>query len=460
MNLIDENYSSNNNSKKILTAGIIAIIVLILIIVGLLAYVSMSNNNKVEFIVENKKYSASNYLMQKDNLVYVGIEDLTKITNNGYNFKTGGRDVEDESQCYITNSYESTFFKVNSKSIYKVLEDTDEVEFYELEGPIIKENGKFYMPISASKIAMNVAFSSDNNKYNIRSIAFLEGIYNKDKSNTFEPDTSIVWENTYSNKKLLKEGLVITKDSEGKYGVSKVSSSTDSKSKVTSVKTSAIITPKYDEIKYVEKYNQLIVSLDKKKGIIQLSNKDGAFSAETIVKIQFEDIKPIYENLFLISETKEQDGKKIEKYGVIKSENGKEETILANEYDEIGIDFSKFTNNDLNSQYVLYDSLIPVKKGNLWGLVNLKGNVVVKIEYSELGDTSSNPNSNVLIIPEVDGIVVKKDGKYGVVTKTNRSLIGNIASKIYKETINGKEQYSMIYNNKTSNVVEYIKKTK
>ena len=92
MNLIDENYSSNNNSKKILTAGIIAIIVLILIIVGLLAYVSMSNNNKVEFIVENKKYSASNYLMQKDNLVYVGIEDLTKITNNGYNFKTGGRD--------------------------------------------------------------------------------------------------------------------------------------------------------------------------------------------------------------------------------------------------------------------------------------------------------------------------------------------------------------------------------
>ena len=70
---------------------------------------------------------------------------MTKITNNGYNFKTGGRDVEDESQCYITNSYESTFFKVNSKSIYKVLEDTDEVEFYELEGPIIKENGKFYM---------------------------------------------------------------------------------------------------------------------------------------------------------------------------------------------------------------------------------------------------------------------------------------------------------------------------
>lgn len=460
MNLIDENYSNNNNSKKILTAGIIAIIVLVLIIVGLLAYVSLSNNNKLEFIVENKKYSASNYLIQKDNVVYVGIEDLTKITNNGYNFKTGGRDVEDENQCYITNSYESTFFRVNSKSIYKVLEDTDEVEFYELEGPVIKENGKIYMPISASKIAMNVAFSNANNKYNIKSIAFIEGIYNKDKSNTFVPDDSIVWENTYSNKKMLKDNLVITKDSEGKYGVSKVTASTDSKSKVTRVNTSAVITPKYDDIKYIEKYNQLIVSLEKKKGVIQLSNDNGNFSAETVVKLQFQEIKPIYKNLFLVNETKEQDGKKVEKYGIIKSENGKEETVLPIEYDKIGIDFAKFTNNDLNSEYVLYDSLIPVKKGEVWGLVNLKGNVVIKIEYAELGDTSSNPNSNVLIIPEVDGIVVKKDGKYGVVTKTNRALISNIASKIYKETINGKEQYSMIYNNKTSNIVEYIKKTK
>ena len=457
MNLIDENYMGKGSSRKILIGGIIGLIVLIIIIVTLLIILSMSNNNKLELIIENQKYSVSKHLIQKDDVVYIGIEDLTKVTNNGYNFKTGGKDVEDDKQCYITNSYESTFFKVDSNLIYKVLEDTDETEFYELEAPIIKENGKFYMPISASKIAMNVAYTDNNNKYNIKSIGYLESVYNKEKTANFVPDTSIVWENTYSNKKLLKEGLVITKDSSGRYGVSKISASTD-KSKVTKVSTTAVITPKYDEIKYVEKYNQLIVTLDKKKGIIQLSNDNGNFNAETIVKIQFENIKPIYDNLFLIEQTVEQDGKKVEKKGILKAERGKETTVLPVEYDQIGIDFSKFSDNGLSSEYVLYNSLIPVKKGSLWGFINLKGSLVIKMEYEGVGDASSNPNSNIVLIPDVEGFIVKKDGKYGVFSKTGKVLVGNVASKMYKEVSNGETKYNMIYNNKVTDILEYIKK--
>lgn len=460
MNLIDENYSNKNSSKKILIAGISAIIVLILIIIGLLAYLSISNSNKTELIIENQKYSVSHYLKQKDNVTYIGIEDLTKIINNGYNFKTGGKDIEDENQCYITNSYESTFFRVGSKEIYKVLEDTDEIEFYELEAPVMKEDNKIYMPISASKVAMNTTFSNENNKYIIRSIAYLEGVYNKNKSNTFYPDDSIVWENTYSNKKLLKEGLVVVKDSEGKYGIAKVSAVTDSKSKVTTISTTAVITPKYDDIKYVEKYNQCIVTLDKKKGVIQLSQNGDNLQAKTIINVQYEDIKPIYDNLFMITFTKEEEGKKVPKYGVVRAENGKEETILNTEYDKIGIDFSKFTNNDLNSEYVLYNSLIPLKKGGFWGFANLKGGIVVKLEYSDLGDSSSNSNSNVIIIPELEGIVVKKEGKYGIITKANKLLVGNTISKVFKETVKEKEQISIIVNNKTVNVIDYIKNLK
>lgn len=457
MNLIDENYRSNRDSKKILIAGIIGLIVLILIIVSLLAVLSMSNNNKMELIIENKKYAVSNYLIQKDNVVYIGIEDLTRVTSNGYDFKTGGRDVEDDRQCYITNSYESTFFKVDSKKIYKILEDTDEKEFYEIEAPIIKENGKFYMPISASKIAMNVAYTNNNNKYNLKSIAYLEGIYNKDKSSTFVPDSSVVWENTYSNKKMLKDGLVITRDSTGKFGVAIISATTD-KSKVTRVSTTAVITPKYDDIKYVEKYNQLIVTLDKKKGVIQLSNDNGNYNAETIVKIQFESIKPIYDNLFLIKEVKEQDNKKVEKYGILKAENGKESTILPVEYDQIGIDSSKFSDNDLSSEYVFYDSLIPVNKGSAWGFINLKGSLVIKMEFQGVGDTSSNSNSNIVLIPDIEGFIVKKDGKYGIFSKTGKVLVGNIASKMYKEVSNGVTKYYMIYNNKATDIVDYVKK--
>ena len=36
------------------------------------------------------------------------------------------KDVEDENKCYITNSYESTFFEVGSNEIYKVLEERGE----------------------------------------------------------------------------------------------------------------------------------------------------------------------------------------------------------------------------------------------------------------------------------------------------------------------------------------------
>lgn len=460
MNLIDENYSKTTDSKKILVAGVSAIIILIIIVIALLAFLSIINNNKAELIIENRKYSVSNYLKQKDNVMYIGVEDLTKVTNNGYNFKTGGKDVEDENQCYITNSYESTFFRVGSKQIYKVLEETDEIECYELEAPIIKDGNKIYMPISASKIAMNTTFSNANNKYIIKSIAYLEGVYNKNKSNTFNPDDSIVWETTYSNKKMLKEGLVVIKDTEEKYGIAKVSASTDGKSKVTNVSTTAIITPKYDDIKYVEKYNQLIVTLDKKKGIIQLSKNGDNIQAKTVINVQYEDIKPIYDNLFMISATKDVDGKKVQKYGVIKSENGKEKTVLNTEYDKMGIKFSKFTNNDLNSEYTLFDSLIPVQKDGLWGLSNLNGVLVTKIEYADLGDSSSNSNSNVLIIPELEDIVVKKEGKFGIITKNGRVLVGNTISKVYKETINDKEQISIIINNKTLNVVDYVKSLK
>lgn len=459
MNLMDENLGLNQNSKKVITACIIGIVIIIFAIIGLLAFVTSLKGNTSGLTVDGKSYSINEYILNKDNVYYIGIEDLVKITNNGYSYKSGDKDVEDESKCYIINSYESTFFEVDSKQIYKVSEETNDIEYYTLEHPIIKENSKIYMPLEAVKIAANSDYTSENNKITISSIGYLESFYNREKTTTFTPDTSIVWETTYPNKKMLKESLVMIKDEIGNFGLAKVSYTTtaNGKTNVTKVTTQQIITPKYVDINYIENYKQLIVETENGKGVIQLIEENGEFQVKTKVVPQYESIKPINENLYLVSETvvttENEKNTASKKYGII-DQNGN--TILPSEYDQIGLDTSKFTNNDLVSEYIIYEKYIPVKKDGLWGFVDTTGKTVIKLEYTGLGYTGTNANSNVLIIPELQGIVVKKDKSYGIINTSGESLIKCVLTRIYKDTVDGKEIYAMLYNEKKYNVIDYI----
>lgn len=463
MNLIDESYNTNRNNKKIFIICGTGIVILLFIIIALLAFVTTLNSKQIKLTVDGESYSSSDYLLNKENALYIGIEDLTKITENGYSFKSGSKDVEDDNKCYITNPYESTFFEVNSNEIYKVLEETNETEYYTLENPIIKENGKIYMPLSAVKVAFNASYRSGNNQIVISSITHLETFYNQQKSTTFKPNSSIVWETTYSNKKLLKHNLVLTTDGTENYGIGKIYYTTDSKTKVTTVQVESIIDAKYLSIKYVEKFNQLIVETQSGMGIIQLQEENGNITAKTTIVPQYESIKQIASDLYLVSEksstnissesTNSTSSSTI-KYGIV-NEDG--DTILPIEYDKIGFDISKFTNNDLNSEYIIYDRYIPVKKDNLWGFINLTGKVVIKLEYTDIGCVGTNSSSNVLIIPELDGIVVRKDKNYGVITNSGKVVIKNILTRVYKETSNGEDVYTMVYNGEKHNVIEYVK---
>lgn len=459
MNLLDDNMGVNQNGKKIITVCIIGIVLIIFAIIGLLAFVKSLKGNTSGLIVDNKSYSLDQYILNKDNVYYIGIEDLVKITNNGYSFKSGDKDVEDESKCYIINPYESTFFEVDSKQIYKVSEETNDIEYYTLEYPIIKQNSKIYMPLESVKIAANSNYTVQDNKIIISSIGYLESFYNKGKTTTFTPDTSIVWETTYPNKKMLKENLVIIKDETGNLGLAKVSHTTtaNGKTNVTKVTTQPIITPKYMDINYIENYKQLIVETENGKGVIQLIEENGEFQVKTKVIPQYESIKPINKSLYLVSETivttENEKNTSTKKYGII-DQNGN--TILPSEYDQIGLDTSKFTNNDLASEYIIYEKFIPVKKDGLWGFVDTTGKTVIKLEYTGLGYTGTNANSNVLIIPELQGIVVKKDKSYGIINTSGESLIKCVLTRIYKDTVDGKEIYAMLYNEKKYNVIDYI----
>lgn len=460
MNLIDERRDMSRNSKKMLMICGIGIVILLFIIIALLAYVTTLNNNKSSLKIDGKEYSTSDYLLVKDNVTYIGIEDLTKLTNSGYSYKSGDKNIEDENKCYITNLYESTFFNVNSNQIYKVLEDTNETEYYTLENNIIKEKDKIYIPLNSIKTAMNCSVINNNNKIEILSITYLESFYNQTASTTFVPNDSIVWETTYSNKKLLKDGLVIVQDEVGNLGLAEISYTVAKKNKanVTTITTKAVITPKYTSIKYIEKFNQLIVGTEDGKGIVQLEENNGKYSVKTKIIPQYETLKQINENLYVVGEsvetTENNTTKKVIKYGIVNSEG---EIILSTEYDKIGIDISDFTNNGLNNEYIIYEKYIPVNKDGLWGLVNLQGKVVVKLEYSGLGYVGTNSSSNVLIIPELNAIVVKKDNNYGIINTSGKVLMKNVLTRVYKETSSSDGDYVMVYNDKKYNAVEYIK---
>lgn len=131
-------------------------------------------------------------------------------------------------------------------------------------------------------------------------------------------------------------------------------------------------------------------------------------------------------------------------------------TILNCEYQQIGLDISKYTNNGLNNKYVIYDKLIPVKKDDLWGFVNTNGSVVIDLKFTNIGCAESNSSSNVLIIPEINGIVVKKDNNYGIISNTGKVIIRNVLTRVYKEQENNKDNYYMIYNGVNRNILDFV----
>ena len=77
------------------------------------------------------------------------------------------------------------------------------------------------------------------------------------------------------------------------------------------------------------------------------------------------------------------------------------------------------------------------------------------------GTSKAAKGNNVLIIPEKEGIVVYKDGLYGVINSSGRTLLPIQLKKIYMETNNGKNNYYMVYgdDNKTADILDILNKT-
>ena len=205
-----------------------------------------------------------------------------------------------------------------------------------------------------------------------------------------------------------------------------------------------ILECKYDDIRYQEATGDFIVCSDDKYGIIGIDKK-------TKVTISYDSIELMdYDaGLYLVS--------KNSRYGVI---DLKGNNIIYAENEQIGVDISRFEDNDLKTGYILVDNLIPVMKNSKWGLFDTKGNQVVEFEYDSLGYVANNSReaTNLLVIPDYNVIVACIDDRYTLLNSSGEQPIKAFVDDIYMVINGGEKQYLMTANNRTYDVEDYLDK--
>lgn len=381
----------------------VLIVITIMIIVGIIYLKNSITTIKIDTVRNNEIEKIINIKLNEEGKqeLYMPIIKMAKyLKYEGYNGDYINKS-EDKTKCHVTNENETAMFTLNSNTLIKIANETNEYEYIELDSPVFEENGELYTTIEGIEKAFNVMFSCDKNFKNI-DIYTMEYMlqYYVTKLKIEEYSTE------FSDQKAIFQDLIIIQQNK-KYGV------------INAQNGKPVLETKYEQIKYVPATTDFIVKSNGKYGII---TKD----AETKVKTVYDEIKAIdyKKDLYLIKQNNA--------YGIIKS-NG--ESIIGPDYKQIGIDIQKYTQNGVDNKYILLDEIIPVQNAEgLWGFFNTKGEKIVDFKYTNIG-CQSLPATNsypALVIPSHKIIVVEKDKKYNLITTQGEELINEyILDSVY-----------------------------
>lgn len=431
--LIGNNYEPTKEQLKLKKLIKIVSIILALVILACIAliilmyYIQMS---KLKVTIDGKENTTlQDILIIENEQVHIPIREFAKYV--GYESYSGDykQYEEDETKCYVKSANEITSFSMDSNKVYK-LSNSDDYEYFTIDEPVKMINGNLYTTIEGIERAFNITFNYNKkqNQITIYTLPYLVSYW----SNQFK-NSAISGQNAdFNNQKALLYNMIIVGNSENYYGVYDLTGK-------------EIIGTKYTSIQFVEGTKEFIVTTaEGKMGIM-------SYDATTKISPEYDEIKQIDKDagLYLVTNN--------EKQGVI---NNSGSVIVYLEYDQIGVDSSKY--NNVINQYLLYDSYIPVKKDNKWGIIDKTGRQVVPVEYDGLGCTvgasvnQSISTNNVLLIPKYEGIVVSKNGLYGIIDSQGKELLPIALQSVYSTTSAGQETYYMIYQDKAINVVTYI----
>lgn len=435
MNLIEESisYEKEKKGSKFKTIILVCIIVTILAIIGIASYLLYIKSTILTVTLDgNVNEQIKELLVIEDNgKVYIPIKKIASFFN--YSSFDGEYKAKSESknQCYVESENEIANFELGSNKIYK-LDLNNESENYEYiytDEPVKAINGELYATADAIEKGYNVSFdyNKKNNKITILTMPYLISAY---ETKILDYGYSEIDSEFVNQKTVLKDMLVVMKkETKEQYGV-------------ISVDGEPILEPKYDKITYMPEVGDFLVESNKKVGII---------STQRETKVQI-----IYDSISLMdSDNGLYVAKKDNKYGVIDIRGN---TRIYIENDEIGVDLSRFSENEVMNKYLLVGNLIPARKDKYWGLYNKNGQLVVDFEYDSLGYIASNNKDalNLLVIPNYDVVVACKDKKYTLINSSGEKLFEPRADDIYMTISEGKKHYHIAVNDRKFDAEEYL----
>ena len=436
-------------SKKLMKIIIVIIVLLLIASIGLFAAIYYLKTQEFKFYVDGKTVSTNNItsdLFVYDNdKVYVSIKDIAEMI--GYKYYNGGykQYTEDATKCYLECTNEVVTFEKDSARIYKTPNGEIDYTYYTIDEPIKRINGKLYITSKGLGTACNLqmGYYQEANKMIIYTLSYLTNYYVTAYSNA-------AIENSFENQKALLYGLLVVQNVDN---TDTSSNNRNIRYGIYNLNNEEIVGMKYTDIEFIEGTQEFIVkTTENKVGII-------TSEGDTRVSPQYDALKQIDKDLNLYLATNNGKSGVLEKNGKI---------LIYLEYDQIGIDPTQFPTNDIKNKYILFDNAIPVKQNDRWGLYDIRGNVILPIEFVELGcisKTSSDRTlNNILVIPEIEGIVVCKQYEienrrvqyYGIFSSTGKEIIPIYLDTVYSVTVSGQEQYTMMNNGNSFDIIDYI----
>lgn len=436
MNLYEEDttQADNEKTKKIVTILAVTIGILLLLCIAIVVYIYYIQATELKVYINGTQVSvAEDEVIVTDDNIYISIKDMCEKI--GYTYNNGEYKMsyyEDKDKCYLTNGVETVSYILGADSIYKVTkENNQDYEYYNIDEPVISNNEKLYTTVEGLSLGCNLSIShtKKSNTLTIYTLPYLYDYYSSRISGANADETN------YENKKAILYGMIIVENDNKEYGVKDLNGE-------------IIIGQKYSEISFVSYSQEFIVKTENDK--VGILTKD----ANTKIKPEYDSIKQISDTLGLYLVCNNN------KYGII---NENEQKIAYLEYDEIGIDQSKFTNDDIENPYILYGECIPVKKNGKWGMIDTNGNEILPLQYDEFGCKTSSDSelstSPLLLVPEYKAIVVRKNNFYGLYNSSGEELIPIATTDMYSVTSSGTKNYYVTYSGQRIDILDYLLNT-
>lgn len=431
MDIFEEELEQAKKKRmKTMKTAIIVSIVILIILAGIIMMMAMKIQAQKLTVIKDQVVVNANpniFEIKENGKVYVDIQAFAKLV--GDNYQVGDEKDQDPNKGCILKSEEDTFFQANSKKVIKkVKENKKEEEYYYIDEPIKYNNGKLYTTIEGVNLIFNVNMGYDkaNNRIIINTLKYMETYFTGKLAEWGYKSLA----SSFTNKRALVDGYIIAVTEDKKVGIR----TTDNKE---------LVGPKYKDIEYVRGSEEFFMTNEAgQKGLI---TKLG----QTKIRCEYSDIDVLDSDMELYLVTKDN------KKGVINKDNKK---IIYIEYDEIGIEKNKYSGSDLQNPYLIYNNCIPAKKDDKWGLLDKEGNEILGFEYDNIGciNSTSSVDMNVIVIPEYEAIVMKKDKYYGIYNSLGKELVPCALKDVTQTVEKGKVVYEMTYKENKLNVEAYF----